>query len=675
MCNRLIIIFAALVLTLYILMFSASAADFRFALVLDDIKNPVFEAQQIQVQLTHGYSGAGRLDVNIAEIKVQHDVWKNVNVSCRTFHLEQKNINCTSGYLNIPGLLSYPVSLHLDSDSSLLKIKVYPTKSEDWQFTLQWSHTSWQGVVAINNGQLSQIVAWWPSYEQIPKLSSGKINGVARLQGDWSGLKIASIDMSVDALTFADQSGLHAGEDISLALKSNIARSMQPNQWDWQSDLYWQDGEVFWQPVYMTGDGHHLSLQGVWDDTNVRLLDSSLILAGIGTFNFSGLMSRAGNQISAFKLVADKVESSTLFSQILKPFLRDTSFAEMEVTGHFDLALRLQEGELQSISLDWDDGSIIDSRDRFAFHRIHAHIPWRAGSTTIADISMLKGHVLHIPLGAVRVPLEINNFNLFLPQLVLPVLDGVLKLEDFSAAYTENGWQWKFNGELLPVSMETLTTALQIQQMHGTLSGYIPEVSYDSNNVSVNGVLQINVFDGSVVVHKLMLIEPMGLTPHLKADIAMRNLDLELLTRTFSFGKMEGRVDVDLRNLEFANWRPIYFDARLFSSPGDYPRRISQAAIRNISALGGEGAVVAIQRSFLRFFEEFRYSEIGWRCALRLNICYMGGIEPELQPSYMLVKGGGIPAITVMGYNQEVGWQELVNRLQRITQENEPIIQ
>ncbi len=674
MCNRLVTVIA-LILMLHMLMFSALAADFRLALVLDDINSPVFEARQIQIQLAHGHRGSGWLDIDIAEIKVHNNVWENVNVSCRTFHLERENILCTDGRLNIPGLLSFPVTLHLDSDSSLLKINVYPTKSEDWQFTLHWDQTSWQGVVAIHNGQLNQIVAWLPDYEQMPKLSSGKINGTARLEGDWSGLKAATVDMSVVALTFADQAGLHAGEDITIALKSNIVRSMQHNQWHWQSDLYWQDGEIFWQPVYMTGGGHHLSLQSVVNDTSVRLLDSSLILSGIGAFNFSGLMSRTDNQISVFKLAADKVESSALFDQILKPFLRDTSFAEMEVTGHLDLALRLQDGALQSISLGWEDGSIIDSRDRFAFHRIYAHIPWRAGNTAIADISMLHGHVLHIPLGAVRVPLEINKFNLFLPQLALPVLDGVLRLEDFSAAYTENGWQWKFNGELLPVSMETLTTALQIQQMHGTLSGYIPEVRYDGNNVTVNGVLQVNIFDGSVVVHKLMLIEPMGLTPHFKADIAMRDLDLELLTRTFSFGKMEGRIDIDLQNLELANWQPVHFDARLFSSPGNYSRRISQTAIKNISALGGEGAAVAIQRSFLRFFEEFRYSEIGWRCALRLDICYMGGIEPELQSSYTLVKGGGIPAITVMGYNQEVGWQELVDRLQRITLENEPIIQ
>jgi hypothetical protein len=53
----------------------------------------------------------------------------------------------------------------------------------------------------------------------------------------------------------------------------------------------------------------------------------------------------------------------------------------------------------------------------------------------------------------------------------------------------------------------------------------------------------------------------------------------------------------------------------------------------------------------------------------------MGGIESEPDSRYTLIKGGGIPAINVMGYNRDVGWQELISRLQRVTQENEPVIQ
>jgi hypothetical protein len=47
----------------------------------------------------------------------------------------------------------------------------------------------------------------------------------------------------------------------------------------------------------------------------------------------------------------------------------------------------------------------------------------------------------------------------------------------------------------------------------------------------------------------------------------------------------------------------------------------------------------------------------------------MGGIENAPQ-GYVIVKGGGIPAISVIGYNRQVDWRELVDRLKRITQDN-----
>ncbi|MCP5244979.1 MAG: hypothetical protein H6937_03020 [Burkholderiales bacterium] len=674
MCNRWIAILL-LVSMVCLLIFSASAAYSRFTLVLDDIKNPVFEAKSIRIQFNNGFLGVGRLEIDIAEINVQNYVLKNISLLCNTFQYNQKEILCKGGRVNIPGLFSSPVSLQFLFDSSFLRIGLSPAKNESWQFTLQQDKTAWKGLLTINNGKLKAIAGLLSDNEQLPKPNGGEINGTIQFEGVESNLKAASIDLSIAAFAFADHAGLHAGEGIELMLKSDLEYSSLHDHWRWQSDLYWSAGEVFWQPVYLTGNGHHLRVHGIVDNETVRLLDSSLMLTGVGGFDFSGILNKSDNQLSTFQLKSEHIELSALFDHILKPFLRNTSFAEMEVDGSADFTFKLKKGVFSSLQIDLNDVSIIDSRDRFAFHRIDAHIPWRFDRTTVADINMMNGHLLHIPLGAVRVPLEINKFNLFLPQLALPVLDGVLSLEDFSAAYTDKGWQWKFNSKLAPVTMAALTEALQIPQMHGTLSAFIPEVRYDGSNVLVNGVLQLNVFGGSVVIHNLKLIEPMGLAPHLKADIAMRDLELELLTRTFSFGKMEGRVDVDVGQLELTNWKPIHFNARLFSSPGDYSRRISQAAIENISALGGEGAVVAIQRSFLRFFEEFRYSEIGWQCALRFNICYMGGIESEPQSRYTLVKGGGIPAITVRGYNREVGWQELIDRLRRITQENDPVIQ
>jgi hypothetical protein len=119
----------------------------------------------------------------------------------------------------------------------------------------------------------------------------------------------------------------------------------------------------------------------------------------------------------------------------------------------------------------------------------------------------------------------------------------------------------------------------------------------------------------------------------------------------------------------------VRFDARIESSEGSYPRRISQTAVNNISALGGAGAAVAIQRSMLRFFETFGYSKLGMSCRLEDGICRMSGIA-DVPQGYVIVQGGGIPAINVLGYNRDVGWDELLTRLKRVIDSNvKPTIQ
>jgi len=113
----------------------------------------------------------------------------------------------------------------------------------------------------------------------------------------------------------------------------------------------------------------------------------------------------------------------------------------------------------------------------------------------------------------------------------------------------------------------------------------------------------------------------------------------------------------------------VRFDGRVMSSEGKYRRRISQQAVQNISSLGGTGAAAAIQRSFLRIFEQFGYKKIGLTCKLRNTVCEMGGVADTPQ-GYVLVQGGGIPSITVMGYNRQVGWEELLARIKAAAQSN-----
>jgi hypothetical protein len=270
--------------------------------------------------------------------------------------------------------------------------------------------------------------------------------------------------------------------------------------------------------------------------------------------------------------------------------------------------------------------------------------------------------------------LRLRGTGVAIAAMRVPVLDGALELQDFAAGTTAEGWRWRLSGRVEPISMEKLTQAMGLPTMHGMVSGVVPEVRYARETLSMDGALAIKVFDGSVTARDVQLIEPFGRAPRLHAVLDMKGLDLELLTRTFDFGTITGRIDARVAGLELVDWQPVRLDMRIESSPGSYPRRISQRAVQNISALGGAGAAAAIQRSFLRFFEQFGYERIGLSCRLRNGVCEMDGVEKAPQ-GYVIVKGGGIPSISVIGYNRSVSWRELVERLKRITQENvKPIV-
>lgn len=668
-----------ILLAAFALAFSAFATypHHRISLSIKDIQSPVFSAKGIQMRLTG--QQLTQLKFNLNEIVIQGKSWRNITLLCSQFQLTGDLIGCTKGKLRLPGSSSLPVVFHFFPNENFLEVAIKPTADESWQFSISWDERLWHSTFAIKNGQAARIAQWLPDTGLIPLPDKGMLNGQARLNGSADGIADIGVELLVDALAFSDSSGLHAGENVNVAINMDATHNSRSNQWQWQSEINWLNGEVFWQPLYFIGNGHRLNLTGSLDEKNIFLDKGNLDLVNIGDLNFSGVLTRESNALVDFDLDADSLKLSDLFDQILKPFLVNTAFAEMKVTGKGDLAWRYRNGASESLLLNLYDAGVVDQKERFAFHRVNAHLPWQLKNTTIADISFLHGQVLSIPLGKVRTALEINDLDLRIPQLVVPVLDGKLKLEGFSASRQADSWHWQFSGELLPVSMNKLTEALQLQQMHGTLSGEIPGVSYKDSIVMIEGALLFEIFDGQIIANNLKLVEPLGLAPHLTVDLAMRNLDLDKLTRTFSFGNMQGRIDVDVNNIELSNWRPIKFDARLFSSPGSYPKRISQAAVQNISALGGAGAVAAIQRSFLRFFEEFSYSRIGWQCLLRDNICHMGGIEVNAQTSetqaYTIIKGGGIPAITVMGYNRDVNWPEVINRLKRVTEGNSPIIQ
>ena len=216
---------------------------------------------------------------------------------------------------------------------------------------------------------------------------------------------------------------------------------------------------------------------------------------------------------------------------------------------------------------------------------------------------MSGAELRRLPIGAVGAALTIGPDDVRAERLAIPVLTGLMTLSDLRIRNTPEGIAWQVHGELSPVPLDLLLAHFGLPPMQGTVSGEIPLLRHERSTLQVDGQLVMRVFDGVVTVTDLAIDQPLGLAPRLHAHLDARALDLERITRTFSFGYMTGKVDARVTGLVLSDWTPVQFDARLESSPGDYPKRISQAAVKSISALGGADATAALQRTFLRAFK------------------------------------------------------------------------
>jgi hypothetical protein len=629
----------------------------ELALSIDDVEALSFSAHGVRARL----SGVAwrELELEVGTLKAAGREWRNVKLTCADLESKSGRVSCSHGMLDAGEKL--PAAFTYVARTREFTVEIKPDRDETWRATGVLDGARTAVSANLENVRLERLAAFLP--KDAPKLTAGRAGARLELRGSELTARV-----TLDGVAFADASGLHAGDKIAATLEASATR--KGAGWTWSARLDWRSGELFWNPFFVAANGQRLTASGETANGRTELRSGALQLPKIGQLTFKGRWDHAQGSLVEARASGSRLDVAGLYDGVLKPLLQGTALSDLRAGGTFSATVGIERGEVRTVGVELSDVSFEDRRERrFGVFGVSGRVPWRSGQQSEAALNVKGAEVLKVPIGAMRIPLRVRTNSIVVSALRVPLLDGALELRDFAAGKTPEGWRWRFAGELQPISMERLTQALALPAMHGTLSGVIPEVRYRRQALSMDGVLRINAFDGDIAVSKLELFEPFGRAPRLKADIDMKHLDLELLTRTFDFGTITGRVDASIKGLELSNWTPVRFDARIASSPGAYPRRISQRAVQNISALGGAGAAAAIQRSLLRFFDQFGYERLGFSCRLRNGVCEMDGIERAAQ-GYVIVKGGGIPAISVIGYNRAVNWSELVDRLKRITRDN-----
>lgn len=646
------------------LMLSATASGSGFFLNIADIASPVFTAHGIRLTLP----ADGSASLQIASLKAELREFRDVRLHCGGFTLTSAQMACRNGHLDAAQDLN--LDFTYDFITRHVKLALTGKGGESWQVTGKSGDRGWQIFVQMHNAQFRRLASLLPP--GMPSPTAGGVDGTVRVDGNTSGLQRVNVDAKLAEAAFTDASGLHAADKLRGDIGFSAARNGKI--WHWQGNIAWTSGEVFWQPLYLKG-GAALNASGTVDGNLFSVEQAVADLHDAGRVQFSAGWDLGQGQLRVAALQGENLALSNLFTDYAKPFLEKGALADSSLYGHADVKVQFKNGALQSLKLGLHDAGIADAAQRFVLLGVNTDIDWQADALSVTTVSFAGGTLLGAPIGAGQWAVEMNGLEFNVPQAVLSVLDGKITLHDFHLHRDKGAWHWQFSGALGPISMEQFSHAAGWPVMLGTLAGRIPRVSFDDGEIDVDGALLFNLFDGTVVATQLKLADAFGRAPRLSGNLTMRNLDLDLLTRTFSFGNMQGRLDADVHDLQLQAWRPVRFEARLYSSAGNYPKKISQKAVQNISSLGGAGAAAAIQRSYLSFFKNFGYDRIGWSCVLRNGVCEMGGIEGENHGAYAIIGGGGIPAISVMGYNRAVSWDELITRLKRVTQDNvKPVI-
>ena len=603
------------------------------ALTLDDIEHPSFSAQRIALRLADLSGGSAELD--IGRLALAGREFKHVRLRCGQLRVTRAMLDCRHGALEPARGAALPLE--------------FTYRSAIRQLELSFKDAEFGGLAAL----LPEIAAYQPS---------GRFD--ARIQVDAEGMELT---LQLHQLAFASADGKLAGEKIETSLAASAERNEAV--WNWRADLTWpggetgDSGEAYWAPLYRAG-GAHLTAAGQLAPETLTVSEATLALDGIGSASGSLHWQRGSGKLLAATIYTGPLDLAAAVPQLVQPFLDLGAGPKLAVSGQGRVVAHWDAAGMSRLDLAFDDAAL-EAGTAFALHGITARIPWRREQATQAEFRAAGGRFGRLPLGAIDLPLSMQGLEFSLPYAEIALLDGKLLFEDFHAARVGGEWQWRLGGALHPLAMPLLTQALGLPHMAGLLSASIPKISYANATLALDGRLVISVFDGYLSASGLQVIEPFGRLPRLLADIEARHLDLGMLTETFSFGDISGYIDGDIQGLEMSGMRPLSFAARIRSSPGDYRKRISQRAVQNISSLGGAGAGAAIQRSFLRFFETFGYDKLGLSCRLLNDICEMGGIEAAPQ-GYVIVKGGGIPALSVIGYNRRVYWDELVSRLQAV---------
>jgi hypothetical protein len=653
----------------------------RIVLEVGEIQLPGTQGGGITATVDLGTRGAPKAHIRAARMDLPAPIGtlRDIQLTCGTVVVHEPTFACRDARLAAQGgptkTISMESALEYNSAHGVTSFEGsgFGVAGGVLQFASRIDEGGWSVQGSGTGFDLQQVRALATPWFKVP--AQFTFDGHVDVEG---GAVSRNDDFALNGevrtgdLNFTNQEGTIVAQKVATGVR--VAAERAPGGgYDVEARLDGTGGQALAGPVLLDLGANQLRLdsRGRWAGNTLRLDEIALVQKNLSEVHGQANVELGKTpRVTQAHLDLTNVLFPAAYTSFMQIALAATDFGQLKTTGIAHGNVDIVNNAVTKAQLQLSHVGLQDTTGTFSMYDVNAGLNWIAdeqGSVEPSYLQWERASAYGLDGGGARLDFVARAFGFELTKPTrLPLFDGgvvVNKLATKRLGATDA--ELLFDAKIEPISMPLLCRAFGWPEMSGQLSGTIPGLTYKNHVLSVDGDIAASVFDGTIVGRGFRLRDPLGPWPRLFADVTARRLDLSLVTRTFAIGSITGRLDVDIDDLELFNWSPVAFDAKLYSTPDDRTKKlISQKAVTSISNVGGGGGGVAaaLQSGLLRFFDQFRYSQLGITCKLENEVCLMGGIEPAGMGYYM-VKGRGLPRIDIIGNQGRVAWPQLVKQL------------
>jgi hypothetical protein len=490
---------------------------------------------------------------------------------------------------------------------------------------------------------------------------------------------------------FASADGTKLGENLLLSGSVEVVSNTERRPMRVAGKLSLQRGEMLWGKLFadLAGQRPVLEFDGDYsrDKDSIRLRQARLTLASTGAIEVSGTVNQLARAPSVeIQAHSDNLSAGGFFTFFVQenfkrqyPILDKLSIGgqiafQLHARGNWDRLITegrmsLQGGELRRGPNEWQIGPLALT---LPFQVSYPEKSNSANRTPPGILSIRGGRFGSRSFEPITSAISLSNNTLIFHQPVrLVIFGGTVEITNLAWPDVVNDPKaMSFALDLRLLQLQELTDALGWPRFSGTLSGAIPQIRSTGDTLRSEGQVDADLFGGQLQIDQMEIENLFSTVPSLKLAARFQNIRLEQVSDTFAFGKISGILEGAVNDLVITEGQPARFQAQVETV--DRPESsqwISVEALSKITILSSGQDSNVLYGGLAGLFDNFRYSKMGFRASLRNDRLTLRGIESRDGKEFLVVGTLLPPTVNIISHTQEIGFSELLRRLERITTE------